>query len=209
MQLQSGGPEYNVPLGRKDRLTFATKEEVLANLPGPNNNASFLLTSLATKKFDAMDVVALNGAHTIGRGHCGAFIGRLFPTLDPTMDPIFADNLKEICPEQNSTNTAMLDIRTPNTFDNQYYVDLVNREGLFTSDQDLYMDKRTRGIVESFAEDQELFFEKFVHAMIKMGQLSVLTGQEGEIRANCSVANSNNPKLVSLVEEAYETYAEL
>ncbi|KAF7130459.1 hypothetical protein RHSIM_Rhsim10G0153800 [Rhododendron simsii] len=206
---QSGGPEYNVPLGRRDRLNFATQAEVLANIPGPNSNASFLLTSLATKKFDATDVVALSGAHTIGRGHCGSFIDRLFPTLDSTMDPIFADDLKEICPEKNSTNTAMNDIRTPNKFDNKYYVDLVNREGLFTSDQDLYTDKRTRGIVESFAEDQEKFFEKFVHVMIKMGQLSVLTGKEGEIRANCSVTNSNNPKLVSPVEEDYETQAKL
>ena len=103
----------------------------------------------------------------------------------------------------------MQDIRTPNKFDNKYYVDLVNRQGLFTSDQDLYTDERTKGIVEGFAEDQELFFEKFVDSMIKMGQLSVLTGKQGEIRANCSVRNSDNSNLVSVVEEDLETAAEL
>ncbi|KAI8531565.1 hypothetical protein RHMOL_Rhmol11G0146500 [Rhododendron molle] len=205
----SGGPEYNVPLGRRDGLNFATREATLANLPAPTSNTSILLTFLATKNLDATDLVALSGGHTIGRGHCGSFTERLYPTQDPTMDPTFADDLKEVCPTTESTNTTMLDVRTPNKFDNKYYVDLVNRQGLFTSDQDLYTDERTKGIVESFAEDQELFFEKFVHSMIKMGQLSVLTGRKGEIRANCSVRNSDNVHLVSVVEEDLETAAEL
>ncbi|KAG5525319.1 hypothetical protein RHGRI_031861 [Rhododendron griersonianum] len=206
----SGGPEYNVPLGRRDGLNFATTEATVANLPAPSSNASFLLTFLATKKLDATDLVALSGGHTIGRGHCSSFTDRLYPTQDPTMDPTFADDLKEVCPTTESTNTTMLDTRTPNKFDNKYYVDLVNRQGLFTSDQDLYTDERTKGIVESFAEDQELFYEKFVHSMIKMGQLSVLTGRKGEIRANCSVRNSDNVQLVSVVEEEdLETAAEL
>ncbi|GMP79975.1 hypothetical protein CsSME_00035260 [Camellia sinensis var. sinensis] len=125
------------------------------------------------------------------------------------MDTDFASDLKVICPTTNSTNTAVLDIRTPNKFDNKYYVDLVHRQGLFTSDQDLYTDERTRDIVESFAHDQNLFFEKFVSAMIKMGQLSVLTGGKGEIRANCSVRNSDNLDSASVVEEDLETAAEL
>ncbi|KAH7835866.1 hypothetical protein Vadar_030656 [Vaccinium darrowii] len=206
----SGGPEYIIPLGRRDGLTFGTQAAVLANIPAPTSNISHLLASFAAKKLDVTDLVALSGAHTIGRGHCTSFTNRLYPTQDPTLDPIFADDLKEICPEKNSTHFTMLDIRTPNRFDNKYYVDLVNREVLFTSDEDLYTYEKTREIVESFAEDQELFFEKFVHAMIKMGQVSVLTGSVGEIRANCSVSNSNNPSLVSVVvEEDYETAAEL
>lgn len=78
----------------------------------------------------------------------------------------------------------------------------MNRQGLFTSDQDLYTDSRTRGIVTSFAINETLFFEKFVVSMIKMGQLSVLTGNNGEIRANCSVRNADNKSyLASVVEE--------
>ncbi|CAL5348630.1 unnamed protein product [Camellia sinensis] len=205
----SGGPEYDVPLGRRDGLTFATRNATLDNLPAPTNNASVILTSLARKKFDATDVVALSGGHTIGLGHCTSFENRLYPTQDPTMETDFASDLKVICPTTNSTNTTVLDIRTPNKFDNKYYVDLVHRQGLFTSDQDLYTDDRTHDIVESFANDQNLFFEKFVSAMIKMGQLSVLTGGKGEIRANCSVRNSDNLDLVSVVEEDLETAAEL
>ncbi|XVE70320.1 hypothetical protein DITRI_Ditri10aG0063100 [Diplodiscus trichospermus] len=201
----SGGPDYFVPLGRRDGLTFATRNVTLQNLPPPTDNASAILASLATKNFDPTDVVALSGGHTIGISHCTSFTDRLYPTQDPSMDKTFANNLKGICPTANSTNTTVLDIRSPDKFDNKYYVDLMNRQGLFTSDQDLYTDSRTRDIVTNFAINETLFFEKFVQSMIKMGQLSVLTGKNGEIRANCSVRNTDNKSyLVSVVEEDKE-----
>ncbi|XP_047979442.1 peroxidase 12-like [Salvia hispanica] len=92
---------------------------------------------------------------------------------------------------------------SPNTFDNKYYVDLMNRQGLFTSDQDLYTDPRTRPTVTAFAVNQTLFFDKFVAAMIKMSLLGVLTGSQGEVRANCSARNAYSV-LVSSVGEAEE-----
>jgi peroxidase len=202
--MQSGGPEYNVPLGRRDGLNFATTETTNENLPPPTSNTSTLLTELAKKKLDATDVVALSGGHTIGIGHCSSFEGRLYPTQDATMDKTFAKDLKQVCPAIGFNATTVLDIRSPNKFDNKYYVDLMNRQGLFTSDQDLYTDSRTKDIVKSFAVDEELFFEQFVKSMIKMGQLSVLTGSKGEIRADCSVRNADNVKLTSVVEEEEE-----
>ncbi|KAG8499458.1 hypothetical protein CXB51_006014 [Gossypium anomalum] len=198
----SGGPDYGIPLGRRDGLTFATVNATLQNLPPPFANATTILSMLATKNFDPTDVVALSGGHTIGISHCTSFTTRLYPTQDPTMDKTFANNLKVICPTVNSTNTTVMDIRSPDKFDNKYFVDLMNRQGLFTSDQDLYTDSRTRGIVTSFAINETLFFEKFVVSMIKMGQLSVLTGNNGEIRSNCSVRNADNKSyLASVVEE--------
>ncbi|CAL5384325.1 unnamed protein product [Camellia sinensis] len=199
----SGGPDYDVPLGRRDGLTFATTNVTLANLPAPSSNTTTLLSSLATKKFDATDVVALSGGHTIGISHCSSFTDRLYPQ-DTNMDKTFANNLKVTCPALDTDNTTVLDIRSPNKFDNKYYVDLMNRQGLFTSDQDLYTDKRTRDIVKSFAVNETLFFEKFVLSMTKMGQLTVLTGTEGEIRANCSVRNSDNSYLASVVGQEQE-----
>ncbi|KAK3043914.1 hypothetical protein RJ639_000613 [Escallonia herrerae] len=208
----SGGPDYDIPLGRKDGLNFATRDATIANLPPPTSNASAILAFLATKNLDATDVVALSGGHTIGIGHCSSFTHRLYPSQDPTMEKTFANDLKQICspPPPDSNNTTVLDIRTPNTFDNKYYVDLMNRQGLFTSDQDLYTDAKTRDIVESFAIDQALFFDKFVHAMIKMGQLSVLTRGHGEIRSNCSVRNSDNKSFLTyMVEDDEESRSEL
>ncbi|BFG40868.1 hypothetical protein CerSpe_271420 [Prunus speciosa] len=205
----SGGPDYDVPLGRKDGLNFATQNATLANLPPPTSNTSKLLTDLAKKNLDATDVVALSGGHTIGLSHCSSFDERLYPTQDPTMDKTFANDLKQICPTNTTNATTVLDIRSPVTFDNKYYVNLMNRQGLFTSDQDLYTDERTKDIVKSFAVDQTLFFEEFVKSMIKMGQLSVLTGSKGEIRADCSVRNSDNKSyLASVVEEDEESLSE-
>ncbi|KAK9943764.1 hypothetical protein M0R45_009361 [Rubus argutus] len=206
----AGGPEYEVPLGRKDGLNFATRDVTLANLPAPTSNTTKLLTDLAKKNLDATDVVALSGGHTIGLSHCTSFTNRLYPTQDPSMDQTFANDLEEICPASDTNATTVLDIRSPDTFDNKYYVNLMNRQGLFTSDQDLYTDKRTRDIVTSFALNQTLFFEQFVHSMIKMGQLSVLTGSKGEIRADCSLRNPDNANyLRSVVKEDEESASEL
>ncbi|KAL1543680.1 Peroxidase 12 [Salvia divinorum] len=198
----SGGPDYSIPLGRRDSLNFATVNEILENLLPPTSYTSALLVSMDRKGFTATDLVALSGGHTIGIAHCPSFARRLYPR-DPTMDKTFAKNLNATCPTTNSTNTTVLDLRSPNTFDNKYYVDLMNHQGLLFSDQDLYTDKRTRDIVTAFAVNQTLFFDKFVKSMIKMSLLGVLTGSQGEVRANCSARNAN-AVLVSSVGEAEE-----
>ncbi|KAK1553945.1 hypothetical protein Q3G72_005562 [Acer saccharum] len=198
----SGGPDYELPLGRRDGLTFATAQATVDNLVPPTADTTFLLNRLATKNLDKTDAVALSGGHTIGISHCSSFTDRLYPTQDPTMDETFANNLKKTCPAVDTPNTVFQDIRTPNVFDNKYYVDLMNRQGLFTSDQDLYTDKRTRDIVTSFAVDEKLFFDQFALSMIKMGQMSVLTGIQGEVRANCSIRNPDNKSyLASVVDD--------
>lgn len=197
--MQSGGPYYEIPLGRRDGLNFATINVTSANLPSPFSNASTLISEFAAKGFDTTDMVALSGAHTIGRAHCVTFAGRLYPSRDPTLDDTLAEELEITCPAVTTFNTTMLDIRSPNVFDNEYYVNLVNRQGLFTSDEDLFIESSTQGIVLDFANDQGLFFERFVEAMIKMGQLSVLTGTEGEVRGNCSTRNADNRVLSSVV----------
>ncbi|KAK9072152.1 hypothetical protein SSX86_008584 [Deinandra increscens subsp. villosa] len=195
----TGGPEYKVPLGRRDGFTFATRNTTLANLPSPFVPTGTLLTALAAKNFDTTEVVALSGAHTIGVAHCTSFTQRLYPTQDTTMDQTFASTLKRVCPTATTNATTLLDIRSPNVFDNKFFVDLMNKQGILTSDQDLYTDKRTRGIVTSFAVNQTLFFEKFVDVMVKMGQMQVLTGTQGEIRKNCSRRNSNDILISTVV----------
>lgn len=199
--LLSGGPFYNIPLGRRDNPNFATRNVTLANLPPPTFNTTQLINLFTSKNFTTTDLVALSGGHTIGIGHCTSFTNRLYPTQDSNMDQTFANKLKLTCPAANTTNTTNLDLRTPNIFDNKYFVDLMNRQGLFTSDQDLYTDSRTKSIVQSFAVNQTLFFEKFIDGMIKMGQLGVLTGSQGEIRANCSARNGNSMSFWSVVSE--------
>ncbi|KAK7277398.1 hypothetical protein RIF29_18549 [Crotalaria pallida] len=202
----SGGTDFKVPLGRRDGFNFSTA--LTTNLPFPTGNTSETLRKFAKQNFDVTDVVALSGAHTFGRAHCATFFNRLSPAVDPTMDKTLANKLKATCPNEDSTNTANLDIRTPTVFDNKYYLDLLNRQGVFTSDQDLHSDKRTKGLVNHFALNQSLFFDKFVNAVVKLSQLDVVTGNNGEIRNKCSVINSSKKKsvLTSVVAEFVDQF---
>ncbi|XP_027923621.1 peroxidase 12-like [Vigna unguiculata] len=197
----TGGPDYAVPLGRRDGVSFSTSGT--SNLPKPFNTTGATLDAFAAKSFDATDVVALSGAHTFGRAHCSTFFNRLSP-LDPNMDKTLAKQLQSTCPNADSGNTANLDIRTPTVFDNKYYLDLMNRQGVFTSDQDLLSDKRTKGLVNAFAVNQTLFFEKFVDAAVRLSQLDVLTGNQGEIRAKCNVVNSKKSVLEEVLQFVYQ-----
>lgn len=201
--VMAGGPFYPIPLGRRDSLSFANLSTVLANLPSPTFNVTGLINVLGPKGLNFTDLVALSGGHTIGRSNCSSFDNRLYNSTtgvqmrDTSMDQSFAKKLYLTCPTSSTVNTTNLDIRTPNVFDNKYYVDLLNRQTLFTSDQTLYTDTRTRGIVTNFAVNQTLFFEQFVLSMLKMGQLDVLTGSEGEIRKNCW---ASNPSTYSIMD---------
>ena len=76
------------------------------------------------------------------------------------------------------------------------------------SSQHLFGDARTKGIVNSFAENQKLFFEKFSNAVVKLSQLDVLTGKQGQIRAKCSFPNTKKV-LTSMVEEGLDLSAQM
>ncbi|KAK3166575.1 hypothetical protein QOZ80_1AG0047520 [Eleusine coracana subsp. coracana] len=200
----AGGPSYKVPLGRRDGLSPASETAVLTGLPAPTSNVTELMDALSKIKLDITDLVALSGGHTVGIAHCNSFDNRLFPARDPTMDQWFFTQLKKICPVKDTDKTTVNDIRTPHVFDNKYYVDLLNRQGLFTSDQLLNVDARTKNIVHKFAVDQNAFFEQFVYSYVKMGQIQVLTGSQGQIRANCAARNP--PRLPwSVVDTVVDT----
>ncbi|KAM3355056.1 hypothetical protein ACQJBY_025685 [Aegilops geniculata] len=204
----AGGPRYAVPLGRRDGLAPASLDTILGALPPPTSKVPVLLSFLAKIGLNADDLVALSGAHTLGIAHCGSFEERLFPKDDPTMDKWFAGHLKLTCPRLKVDNFTANDIRTPDVFDNKFYVDLLNRQGLFTSDQDLHTDAKTKPMVTRFAVDQAAFFDQFVKSMVKMGQINVLTGNQGQIRTDCSVPNAaraSDELPWSVVETAVET----
>ncbi|KAK9111180.1 hypothetical protein Scep_018699 [Stephania cephalantha] len=185
----SGGPFYGIPLGRRDGLNFATTDQVLNDLPFPQAKVSDLLPFFLSRNLSITDMVALSGGHSIGLSNCSSFRDRLYPNQDPTLNQTFAAKLRAICSTNTSTNGTVLDVRTPLWFDNKYYVNLVNREGLFTSDQDLFTDARTRDIVARYADNEMLFFQQFPLSMIELGQIGVLTRTQGEIRTNCSARN--------------------
>ncbi|KVH91897.1 heme peroxidase [Cynara cardunculus var. scolymus] len=71
--------------------------------------------------------------------------------------------------------------------------DLVVLSGLLVSDNVLVaedVEREIRDVVWAFASNEEHFFTSFANSMIKMGNIRVLTGQQGEIRKNCRLINT-------------------
>ncbi|KAK7303547.1 hypothetical protein RJT34_14454 [Clitoria ternatea] len=193
-----GGPSWSVPLGRRDSLT-ANQSLANQNLPAPFFNLTQLKDSFAVQGLDTTDLVTLSGAHTFGRAHCGTFVNRLYNfsdgNPDPTLNTTYLQQLQIICPQNgDGSNLTNLDLTTHDQFDNNYYTNLQQLNGLLNSDQVLFSTPGadTIDIVNSFSSDQDLFFDNFVASMIKMGNIGVLTGNQGEIRSQCNFVNGNS-----------------
>ena len=139
------------------------------------------------------------GAHTFGRAQCRTFSPRLYNFHsnggpDSTISLSYLTTLRQLCPQNgDGTVLANLDVRAPNLFDNKYYADLQNNQGLLFSDQELYSTAgaSTVSIVNSFNNNQSAFFKSFARSMITMGNISPPTGANGEIRSNCRKVNGS------------------
>jgi peroxidase len=205
------GPDWKVPLGRRDSLT-ANRTLANQNLPGPNNNLTRLKSAFAAQGLNTTDLVALSGAHTIGRGQCQFFVNRLYNfsntgNPDPTLNTTYLQTLRSICPNNGpGTTLTNLDLTTPDTFDSKYYSNLKIGKGLFSSDQELFSTSGadTIAIVNSFNNNQTLFFENFKASMIKMGNVGVLTGSQGEIRKQCNFINGNSGLATKVTRDSSE-----
>jgi len=67
----------------------------------------------------------------------------------------------------------------------------VQRKGLLHSDQQLFKSdgSESDGLVRHYSENLNAFWEDFGVSMLKMGNMSPLTGSNGEIRNNCRKPN--------------------
>ncbi|XVE82293.1 hypothetical protein DITRI_Ditri15bG0136800 [Diplodiscus trichospermus] len=187
----SGGPSWEVQMGRKDSLG-ASKAAATNKIPGPNSTVPALVAKFQNVGLSFNDMVALSGAHTMGMARCSTFTARLQGGSNgPDINLDFIQSLQQLCSESDgNSRLAQLDLVSPATFDNQYYINLLSGEGLLPSDQTLVTDDyQTRQLVLSYAQDPLAFFEDFKNSMLKMGSLGPLTGRDGEIRRNCRTAN--------------------
>ncbi|GAB4846911.1 Peroxidase 73 [Ancistrocladus abbreviatus] len=188
----AGGPFYPVELGRFDGLVSKASD---VNLPSPNMNLNQLNAYFAKLGLNQADMIALSGCHTVGFSHCSRFSNRLysfnktFPT-DPTINPSYAVQLKAQCPKKVDPRIAIpMDPISHTKFDNSYFKALVNGEGLFTSDQVLFTDKRSRPLVVDWANNAKHFNDALITAMTKMGRIGVKTSKNGNIRFRCDAFN--------------------
>ncbi|WVZ60660.1 hypothetical protein U9M48_010651 [Paspalum notatum var. saurae] len=187
----AGGPSYAVELGRLDGLV-SLSTNVDGKLPPPSFDLDQLTTMFAANNLSQADMIALSAAHTVGFAHCSTFADRIQPaSVDPTMNATYAADLQAACPAAVDPNVALqLDPVTPQAFDNQYFVNLVNGRGLFTSDQVLYSDARSQPTVVAWAQNASDFEQAFVDAITRLGRVGVKTDpSQGNIRRDCAFLN--------------------
>ncbi|KAL1290776.1 hypothetical protein HN51_059296 [Arachis hypogaea] len=183
------GPTWNVKLGRRDART-ASQSAANNGIPPPTSNLNQLISRFSALGLSTKDLVALAGGHTIGQARCTSFRARLYN--ESNIEASFATSRKTNCPRASGTgdnNLAPLDLQTPTAFDNNYFRNLVQNKGLLHSDQQLFNGGSTDSIVRGYASNPTSFSSDFVSAMIKMGDISPLTGSNGEIRKNCRRIN--------------------
>lgn len=189
-----GGPYYPVKKGRWDGRT-SMASLVYSNVPHANSTIDDLLKLFSSKGLTLNDLVVLSGAHSIGFSHCKNFVNRLYNFQgtnkpDPDMDPRLLKSLRMSCPQYggNIGVVAPFDATTPFAFDNAYYQNLPGKLGLLASDKALFLDPRTRPLVQALAKDKNKFFQDFSFVMDKLGNIGVKRGKKhGEIRRVCTM----------------------
>uniref|UniRef100_A0A5B6YJJ8 Peroxidase n=1 Tax=Davidia involucrata TaxID=16924 RepID=A0A5B6YJJ8_DAVIN len=192
----TGGPSWEVPLGRRDSRG-ASLSGSNNDIPAPNNTFQTILTKFKRQGLNIVDLVTLSGSHTIGNSRCTSFRQRLYNQSgngqpDFTLDQSYAAQLRRRCPRSGGDqNLFFLDFVTPTKFDNNYFKNLLASKGLLNSDQVLVTkSQESMELVKKYAENTELFFDQFPKSMLKMTNISPLTGSKGEIRKNCRKINT-------------------
>lgn len=138
------------------------------------------------------------GSHTIGNSKCTSFRQRLYNKsgngqLDYSLYQSYVAQSRTKCPKfGGDQNLFFLNYVSATKFDNYYFKNLLVYKGLLKSDEVLFTkSKESMELVKEYAENNELFFEQFAKSMVKMGNISPLTGLGGEIRKNCRRVNNH------------------
>ncbi|KAJ4816341.1 Peroxidase [Rhynchospora pubera] len=194
--LLSKGPTWPVWLGRRDGRVSMAKET--KQLPPPTANFTQLTQMFGAKGLSIKDLVVLSAGHTIGTSHCQSFSDRLYNftgkvnlnDIDPLLDTQYISRLRTRCTLTDNTTLVEMDPGSFKTFDTSYYKLVAKGRGLFHSDASLLANSFTKDYVFKHANGlQSEFFQDFAASMINMGNVDVLTGNQGEIRKKCYVVN--------------------
>ncbi|TYG80765.1 hypothetical protein ES288_D02G242000v1 [Gossypium darwinii] len=188
----------DVPTGRRDgKVSLASDAD---NLPAFTDSIEELKRKFSAFGLNARDLVTLVGAHTIGTTACEFFSYRLFNFsatsngADPSINPDFVSQLRTLCPSNgDGTRRVALDTDSVDSFDASFFHNLRKGRGILASDLMLWTDGCTRSIVESYLGVRGLpslkFNVQFGKSMVKMSNIEVKKGTNGEIRKICSAIN--------------------
>ncbi|KAL6500482.1 hypothetical protein OROHE_025848 [Orobanche hederae] len=182
-----GGPSWAVRLGRRDSTT-ASRSLAETNLPRFTDPLTRLISDFGGKGLSERDLVALSGGPHDRSGTVLQFPKQNINGSD--MDAGFATTRRRQCPASGGdSRLAPLDLVTPNSLDNNYFRNILQRRGLLESDQVLFSGGPTDRIVTDYSNNPGTFSSDFGAAMLRMGDIDPLTGQNGIIRTTCSAAN--------------------
>ncbi|KAH7440083.1 hypothetical protein KP509_04G090500 [Ceratopteris richardii] len=141
----TGGPTIEFVPGRKDSLAVPRE----GRLPDANQGSQHLRDVFYRMGLSDKDIVALSGGHTLGKAHSerSGFVGSW------THQPL--------------------------KFDNSYFIELLNGESedllQLSTDKCLLEDPIFRPYVESYAQDEELFFKHYAESHKKLSELGFST----------------------------------
>ncbi|CAL5200057.1 unnamed protein product [Lathyrus oleraceus] len=197
----AGAPGYPVFTGRKDGMK---SDAASVDLPSPSISWQDALTYFKSRDLDVIDLTTLLGAHTLGQTHCSHIVDRLYNhsgtgNSDPSMDATFRDYMRKLCPPKTKKGQhdplVFLNPESGSdyTFRESYYNRILRDEAVLEIDQQLLNGDDTKEIIGEFADGFEDFRRTFAESMYKMGNINILTGNQGQIRQNCRFTNKGNP----------------
>ncbi|TVU51292.1 hypothetical protein EJB05_02703, partial [Eragrostis curvula] len=195
---QTGGPAFDIPTGRRDGLTSNLRDADA--LPDADDPIDSLRSRFAAAGLTDRDLVLLTAAHTVGTTACFFVKDRLynFPLgagrrgADPSIPAPFLAELKSRCAPGDLNTRLPLDRGSEARFDDSILRNIRSGQAVIASDAALVAGNATRAIVDAYLGAAARRFQKdFADAMVRMGSIGAITGDDGEVRDVCSAFNSN------------------
>ncbi|MCO5567694.1 hypothetical protein L7F22_021388 [Adiantum nelumboides] len=186
--LEMHGPFWFVPFGRKDSLT--SHFEDAAQVPHQESDANTLLKQFTAFGLSFSDLATLTGAHSVGKSHCFSFTRGGAAGANPRMNVTYARMLHETC-KKGPWEAVFNDETTPFLLDLEFYKNLKKGNVLLKSDNSIYTDNNmTSSLVDAFLTQPGMWDAQFAVSMVKLGNVQVLTGRQGEVRRVCGFPNA-------------------
>ncbi|KAJ3689605.1 hypothetical protein LUZ61_018769 [Rhynchospora tenuis] len=191
----AGGQQFDVQTGRRDGTTSLSW---LVNLPPPDISVPDAITLFESKGLSSFDMVVLMGGHTVGVTHCSVIKNRLYNYqgtggADPSMLGWYMWYIQTyVCPKDVWWDNIVYldDYSSLYTVDNNYYKQLVAGKGILPFDAELASAWQTSWAVNLLANEWgSAFLSMFSQSLVKLGQVDVLTGTQGQIRKVCNSVN--------------------
>ncbi|KAL3521999.1 hypothetical protein ACH5RR_014833 [Cinchona calisaya] len=164
-------------------LVLSARDGIVAE--NHNESLNVVPDRFASIGIDTPGLVALLGAHCVGRIHCMKLVHRLYPEVDPAFPTDHLEHMLKKYPDSIPDPKAVQHVRndrgTPMKLDNNHYRNILDNKGLLLVDHQLPNDKRTKPHVKKMAKNQD-YFKELSRAITILSENNPLTGSKRVIR---------------------------